>query len=292
MSNVQTNLIWTATDSGYESGPYSLGKTPGRRWVVSFNGEQIGKAFGKLSEAESFADVHANANGFAPPAVESVEPETFPLTDVAPVETVAETPIEEPATVVAETTIEEPAGEIAGEPVNATADVETQPEPQPEPSPAVEPPANRPTVKTQSKFYAKWAAAGTPQPFRGETGKLFTIVKILKEAGASGNYVTKEDVLDKMKVAFPEDDPIKMEVTIRNQIPCRLRLVRGLFVWQQRTGSVTRYWIDPTTGGFAEQPADVPKVIRPDGTQPATKPTAAPVEPEPQPEPTELPESF
>ncbi len=58
--------MWTKTETGYTSGMYSLLKTPGKRWMVYFTGQDRvsipladGKQFRKLDEAKQVADDHA-----------------------------------------------------------------------------------------------------------------------------------------------------------------------------------------------------------------------------------------
>lgn len=103
-------------------------------------------------------------------------------------------------------------------------------------------------------------------------GKIKTLVEFLIKAGKTGKHLTKEAALDKMKAAFPDDDSNKMRTTVNNQIPTRLRDVRGIHVWRSETG----YYIDPDTEGKKPQP----KASKP---QAAPKKAANKEEPKPAP---------
>lgn len=51
-------MNWTKTDSGYAANGYSLDRTPGKRWLVSFDGTPLadGKHFSKLADAKQVAE--------------------------------------------------------------------------------------------------------------------------------------------------------------------------------------------------------------------------------------------
>ena len=99
-------FTWTKTDAGYISNmSYTITKTVGKRWVVNFNGEQIGKQHNKLTDAQNAAATHhiawssvggvpydetAQTNPVVEPVPEptpAVEPVTIPQPEpVAPVD--------------------------------------------------------------------------------------------------------------------------------------------------------------------------------------------------------------
>lgn len=49
------NLNWTKTETGYVADGYALIRTPGRRWIVTHNGEQIGAQVASLDAAKTRA---------------------------------------------------------------------------------------------------------------------------------------------------------------------------------------------------------------------------------------------
>lgn len=101
-----------------------------------------------------------------------------------------------------------------------------------------------------------WTPESGPLAFAEGGSVIKTIVDILKAAGEKGKPVTKEAIHEKMKKAFPDRDHAKMFTTMSNQVPSRLRIVRGIHVWktQVKQGDVmaTAYWIEGT--GAKAQP--------------------------------------
>ncbi len=51
-----TTLNWTKTATGYAADGYSITRTPGRRWVVDYNGEPVGKQEPTLGTAKALAE--------------------------------------------------------------------------------------------------------------------------------------------------------------------------------------------------------------------------------------------
>jgi hypothetical protein len=224
-------LTWTKTEDGSTATSattatvYDVNRTPGRRHLLLVNGQQIGKAFATVPAARAAAEEHdARAAG----------PETTPTTPVVP----------EAATVPQ---AEAPTGPPAKprrvrKPKASVPAAET---------PAATPTASvpNPTITTRSTYYAQFAAGGKPVAFRDDKGKIATVVKILKKAGKTGKPVDHAGILAEMVKAFGAEGQDKMAKTIRNQVPCRLRLVRGIHVWSDERG----YWIDGE--GAVPQPA-------------------------------------
>jgi len=55
------NLNWTKTDTGYAAESYAVNRTPGKRWVVRFNGETLTpNHISKLADAKEVARTHAD----------------------------------------------------------------------------------------------------------------------------------------------------------------------------------------------------------------------------------------
>ena len=57
------NLTWAKTETGYAADSYTLTRTPGKRWVVEYNGTPLadGKQFVKLADAKQVAEDHRAA---------------------------------------------------------------------------------------------------------------------------------------------------------------------------------------------------------------------------------------
>lgn len=138
-------LTWTKTDSGYISGAFTLTKTPGRRWIVTHNDEQIGAQVGTLADAKT------RAENFEP----VTEPDTvLEPTPVAPVETDAlGYPVGQTALTPADWGIAETATD-PGRPIPPNTPTPSAPVPPPNPRPA--PPVPRPVpvgLNTFDKLY-------------------------------------------------------------------------------------------------------------------------------------------
>ena len=77
-------LNWTKTDAGYAAGIYQVNRTPGRRWVVLVNGEQLaGPALPRLADAQALAQELYNTVQAAapepPPVDDDNDPDDTPL---------------------------------------------------------------------------------------------------------------------------------------------------------------------------------------------------------------------
>lgn len=153
------------------------------------------------------------------------------------------------------------------------------------PAPATKARGSGTNPNTGGKKAPKGTATGTwagydryvenPLPFsetRGD-GVLKFIVDVLKDAGAKNKPLTKEEIHEKMVKKFPNRDKDKMMTTLTNQIPSRLRIVRGIHVWKTKeVGKDTRYFIKGDGG--KPQPKEEPKPA-PAAKAPA-KPAAKP----------------
>jgi hypothetical protein len=96
--------------------------------------------------------------------------------------------------------------------------------------------------------YAEWLEYRRKHPLtitdRGP-GVMRTIVDELKRAGKGANPkgITKKEMLEILKLRFPDRDPLKMDTNLNNIIPGRLRREYGLLVWRRKTddGQVAYY---------------------------------------------------
>lgn len=79
----------------------------------------------------------------------------------------------------------------------------------------------------------KWGETGQPVSDRG-AGVTKVIIRELRAAGKGPRPagITKEGILEVLKAEFPDRDPLKMIVTVGNQVPTRLRDERFLNVWK------------------------------------------------------------
>jgi hypothetical protein len=146
----------------------------------------------------------------------------------------------------------------------------------------------KPAAVAKPKRAGGWKPGDPPLPFdetRGP-GVIRTLVDYLK-AASPDKPLTKEAAVAKLKAAFPDRDEAKLTTTVNNQIPSRLRIVRGIHVWSNATG----YWIAgdgktpqkdkirPTTQPKESQVKNAAKAgSKPAATktQPGAKPTGKP----------------
>lgn len=101
------------------------------------------------------------------------------------------------------------------------------------------------TAIRRGGYYDKYRENPTPISTRG-AGVIRYIVRLLAEAGAKGGKegppdgVHLETLHRKLCAKFPNRDANKLWTTLRNQVPSRLRLVRGLDV--QRNAKTGGYY--------------------------------------------------
>jgi hypothetical protein len=112
----------------------------------------------------------------------------------------------------------------------------------------------------------------TPLPFsdRGP-GVIKFIVEELKAAGKAKKPISLDALHAKLAKEFDDRDSDALKTTLRNQVPSRLRIVRGIHVWSTRDKDGTKYWIEGE--GKTEQPAG-PKPAPAVPKKPAGKPVA------------------
>lgn len=85
-----------------------------------------------------------------------------------------------------------------------------------------------------------WKPGDPPLPFDEARGPgVLRSIRDLLMAASEKKPITKEAVVAELKKEFPDRDVAKLAVTVSNQIPSRLRIVRGLHVWRSEQG----YWI-------------------------------------------------
>lgn len=133
---------------------------------------------------------------------------------------------------------ETPAGKPAAAPTTANAGKKSGGSGGGKPAPAADP---APKKKPAAKRAGGWKPGDPPLPFdeaRGP-GVIRSLVDLLK-AATPEKPLTKEKAVEELVAKFPDRKSEKIKTTVSNQIPSRLRIVRGIHVWSNAGG----YWID------------------------------------------------
>lgn len=141
-------------------------------------------------------------------------------------------------------------------------------------------PGRPPADSTYAEKREFWAANPIRMTQQGP-GVMRTVYEELVAAGKGVTFekgvvggrkpkpMTKKDLHEALKIAFPDRDPAKMWVNLNNIIPCRLREHYSIHVWRQRTtDGETGYYIvgdgktpqpGTTYGSRDSKPAKTPK---------------------------------
>ncbi len=155
-------------------------------------------------------------------------------------------------------------------------------ESKPKPAPKAKAPAGKRQPAARYEGFGNWKAyaahlAKNPKPLdEKKGGVMVATVKALKAAGRDNKPITKEELLGVLAAEFPDRDRSKMEVTINNNVPGRLRWMHGIEVSTGKNDAGRRtYWI----GGKVTVPAKAAPA------KPAAAPKPAPKKPAAKPAP-------
>lgn len=148
------------------------------------------------------------------------------------------------------------------------------------------PAAAKPEPAAKPKKRGGWQPGDPPLAFdlnRGP-GVISSLVEFLKKANAE-KPLTKAAAVEKLHAKFPTRDRLQLTTTVNNQMPSRLRIVRGIHLHKDGKGG---YWIEgdgQTPQKNPPKPANAPPVPKPKAQPAAQAKATTPAKPAAKPAP-------